>query len=100
MVFDDRFSYSFHESDPACGKELNAFDLVRVHKFPDEDDKKSFRDMADFASRDEKVKLLILEEKQRGAAADFAEDDDSWKKQLEYESRSTALKKFDSIISR
>lgn len=92
MVFDDRFSYSFHESDPACGKELNAFDLVRVHKFPDEDDKKSFRDMADFASRDEKVKLLILEEKQRNAAADFTEDDDSWKTQLEYESRSTALK--------
>ena len=92
MVFDDRFSYSFHESDPACGKELNAFDLVRVHKFPDDDDKKSFREMADFASRDEKVKLLILEEKQRNAAADFTEDDDSWKKQLEYESRSTALK--------
>ena len=36
--------------------------------------------------------LLILEEKQRNAAADFTEDDDSWKKQLEYESRSTALK--------
>lgn len=92
MVFDDKFSYSFHESDPACGKELNAFDLVRVHKFPDDDEKKSFREMADFASRDEKVKLLILEEKKRNAAADFTEDDDSWKKQLEYESRSTALK--------
>ena len=60
--------------------------------FGGDDDKKSFREMADFASKDEKVKLLILEEKQRGAAADFAEDDDSWKKQLEYESRSTALK--------
>ena len=92
MVFDDKFSYSFHESDPACGRELNAFDLVRVHKFPDDDEKRSFREMADFASKDEKVKLLILEEKQQGAAADFAEDDDSWKKQLEYESRSTALK--------
>lgn len=92
MVFDDKFSYSFHESDPACGKELNAFDLVRVHKFPDDDEKKSFREMADFAGRDEKVKLLVLEEKQQSAAADFTGDDDSWKKQLEYESRSMVLK--------
>lgn len=92
MVFDDKFAYSFHETDPACGKELNAFDLVRVHKFPDDDEKKSFREMADFASRDEKVKLLILKEKQQSAVTDFADDDDSWKQQLEYEPRSMLLK--------
>ena len=92
MVFDDKFVYSFHESDPACGKELNAFDLVRIHKFPSDDEKKSFKEMADFASKDEKVKLLILQEKQKNAQADFAADDDSWKKYLEYESRSTVLK--------
>lgn len=91
MVFDDKFSYSFHESDPACGKELNAFDLVRVHKFPNDDEKKSFRDMADFTSKDERVKMLILQEKQQSAQIDFA-NDDSWKKQLEYESRSMVLK--------
>lgn len=76
----------------AKGKELNAFDLVRVHKFPSDDEKKSFKEMADFASKDEKVKLLILQEKQKNAQADFAADDDSWKKHLEYESRSTVLK--------
>lgn len=92
MVFDDKFVYSFHASDPACGKELNAFDLVRAHKFPNDDEKKSFKEMMDFASKDEKVKLLILEEKQRDAAVDFAEDDGSWKKLLEYDSRSMALK--------
>lgn len=91
MVFDDKFVYSFHESDPACGKELNAFDLVRVHKFGD-DERKSFKEMADFASKDEKVKMLILQEKQQSTAFDFADDDDSWKKMLEYESRSTMLK--------
>lgn len=32
---------------------LNAFDLVRVHLFPDEDEKISFQKMADFASQDE-----------------------------------------------
>ena len=35
------FAYSHHATDPAFGKLLNAFDLVRVHKFPDADDKQS-----------------------------------------------------------
>jgi len=87
-----KFVYSHHAKDPAYLRLCSAFDIVRIHLFGGDDEKKSFREMADFASKDEKVKLLILEEKQRGAAADFAEDDDSWKKQLEYESRSTALK--------
>ncbi len=86
-----KFVYSHHAKDPAYLRLCSAFDIVRIHLFGGDDEKKSFREMADFASKDEKVKLLILEEKQRGAA-DFAEDDDSWKKQLEYESRSTALK--------
>lgn len=87
-----KFVYSHHAKDPAYLRLCSAFDIVRIHLFGGDDEKKSFREMADFASRDEKVKLLILEEKQRDAAADFVEDDDSWKKQLEYESRSTALK--------
>lgn len=87
-----KFVYSHHAKDPAYLRLCSAFDIVRIHLFGGDDEKKSFREMADFASKDEKVKLLILEEKQRGAAVDFAEDDGSWKKQLEYESRSTALK--------
>lgn len=86
-----KFVYSHHAKDPAYLRLCSAFDIVRIHLFGGDDEKKSFREMADFASKDEKVKLLILEEKQRGAA-DFAEDDGSWKKQLEYESRSTVLK--------
>ena len=95
VIYDDRFAYSHHTSDPACERLLNAFDLVRIHRFGNEDAKKSFNAMADFASRDNKVKLLMLEEKQRQAEEDFTDPDDdgdAWKKQLEYESRSTVLK--------
>lgn len=95
VIYDDRFAYSHHASDPACERLLNAFDLVRIHRFGNEDAKKSFNAMADFASRDNKVKLLMLEEKQRQAEEDFTDPDDdgdAWKKQLEYESRSTMLK--------
>ena len=92
-IIDDKFSYSFHATDPACGQLLNAFDVVRVHKFPDDDPKKSFKAMAKFASSDEEVKLLIFKEKQESAAEDFDEEDpDAWKKKLEYEDKSLQLK--------
>ena len=89
-----KFVYSHHAKDPAYLKLCSAFDIVRIHLFGDEDEKKSFRSMADFASKDEKVKMLILEKKQQAAKTDFdiADEDDSWKKKLEYEPRSMLLK--------
>ena len=63
IIIDEKFSYSFHATDPACGQLLNAFDVVRVHKFPEDDPKKSFKAMAKFASEDEEVKLLIFKDK-------------------------------------
>jgi len=92
-IIDEKFSYSFHATDPACGQLLNAFDVVRVHKFPDDDPKKSFNAMAEFSVSDEQVKLRIFEEKQQAAAEEFDEEDpDGWKKQLQYEKRSMELK--------
>lgn len=93
IIIDEKFSYSFHATDPACGQLLNAFDAVRVHKFPDDDPKKSYNAMAEFAAADEKVKLRIFEEKRQAAAEDFDEaDPDAWKKQLQYEKKSMELK--------
>lgn len=94
VVYDDRFVYSHHASDPAYGKLLNAFDLVRVHLFDDEDPKKSFNDMLEFAARNEEVKALALEERQKRAGADFSEpveDGDDWKKRLVRQKKSTQL---------
>lgn len=92
-IIDEKFSYSFHATDPACGQLLNAFDVVRIHKFPDDDPKKSFNAMAEFAVADENVKMRIFEEKQQAAAEEFDEGDpDAWKKQLQYEKRSMEIK--------
>jgi predicted P-loop ATPase len=92
-IYEGKFAQSFHASDPACEKYLNAFDLVRVHRFGDDDPKKSFNAMADLASKDERVKALILKEKQAHAIMDFSSDadEDEWKKGLAYEKRSTVL---------
>lgn len=92
VIYDDKFAYSHHASDPAAQQLLNSFDLVRIHRFGDDDPKKSYDAMAHLASEDERVKVLILEERRTQAEDDFAATDDDWKKQLVYKSRSTELK--------
>lgn len=86
QIFEDKFAYSHHATDPAAEQLCSAFDLVRVHKFPigevgedgkEIDDKKSFKLMAEFASQDPKVGELLLEEKQKQAAEIFGEVDEA-----------------------
>ena len=62
VIYEGKFAYSHHATDPACGKLLNAFDIVRIHKFGEQDDKAeegtdsgklpSFKAMSDFAVSD------------------------------------------------
>ena len=79
VIYNDKFAYSHHATDPACGQLLNAFDLVRIHKFGDDDAKKSFAAMMDFAVRDELVSARLLKEKQEAASAEF----EDWTKALQ-----------------
>ena len=90
VIYDDKFAYSHHATDPACGKLLNAFDLVRIHKFGDDDDKKSLHAMMDFASKDDNVKLLMTQERIANASKEFDEKED-WSNQLKYATRSSVL---------
>lgn len=73
VIYDGKFAYSHHATDPACGRLLNAFDLVRVHKFSDQTEQSSFRSMSEFAVKDEAVNTLLLAERHQDAAADFNE---------------------------
>ena len=69
IVYDNKYAYSHHGTDPASGKLLNAFDLVRIHKFGDEDG--SFKQMAAFAANDADVGKALLKEKQEQAGREF-----------------------------
>lgn len=65
---------------------------MRLHKFGD--DKASFNAMCDFVMKQDKVKLLALEEKQAQLDEDFVSDDDEdkdWQKKLVYQSKSEVL---------
>ena len=79
VLYNGKYAYSHHASDPACGKLLNAFDLVRIHKYGDDDEKKSFTAMMDFAVKDDAVSATLLQEKQQAAATDF----EDWTKALQ-----------------
>ena len=91
VIYDDKFAYSHHASDPACGKLLNAFDLVRTHKFSDLDEKKSFQAMLDFAISLDRVKLKFDAQRQAQAQSDFDTEAENWKTRLKYMPRSSVL---------
>ena len=103
VVYDDKFAYSHHATDPASGKLLNAFDLVRIHNFSHLDkiedlEKKpsnklpSFKAMENFVLQDEKVKQLLSKERQDLAKMEFEvvqeeEVNTSWQNLLELDKK-------------
>ena len=89
-VIEDKFVYSHHAKDPAYLHLCNAFDIVRMHRFADMDEKDSFKAMGELAAQDERVKAQIAKERYEQAGEDFAEDAD-WTKMLKYMPRSDQL---------
>lgn len=83
VVYGGKFAYSHHATDPACGKLLNSFDLVRVHRFGSADDKASFKEMCEYATKDERVKEELAKLRQNAAADDF-KPTDKWEKRLTF----------------
>ena len=91
VIYDGKWSYSHHSSDPAGGKLLNAFDLVRTHKYPDLDEKASFKAMSEFAVSLDRVKLQLNAERQTQAQADFDTETGDWRTLLTYQPKTSIL---------
>lgn len=91
VVYDGKFAYSHHATDPACGILLNAFDLVRLHLFGGRDDRcapdtapgklPSFKAMTELALKDERVKAVFAQERLVQATEEF--DEGQWQARLE-----------------
>jgi predicted P-loop ATPase len=97
VIYDGKWAYSHHATDPACGKLLNAFDLVRVHKFPDLDDKAGFNAMSDFVVKDGKVKQYLAEERKAQTATDFTDCED-WQPALELDKKGVVKDDFGNYL--
>lgn len=82
VVYEDKWLFSHHGTDPCCEREVNAFDLVRIHRFGAQDDGAdqdtpvnrlpSFTAMEQFARDDRKVNSVIVKERM-SAIDDFAD---------------------------
>lgn len=83
VVYDDKFSYSHHATDPASGQLVNAWDLVRLHQFAELDadidpdakatQRPSYKAMVQLVSNDDRVKVQLISDRTAEAAADFDE---------------------------
>lgn len=102
VVYEDgKFLYSHHATDPCSGQLVNAWDLVRLHKFADRDDDAtpgtpavklpSWQAMAELARQDKQVMAALDRERLDNAVEVFSkpvdinegiESDDAWMAQL------------------
>lgn len=104
-----KFLYSHHATDPCSGKLVNAFDLVRLHKFADKDDDAqvgtpavrlpSYTAMCEYAVALPEVSGLMSQERYESAVKDFegitADNNDeisNWASLLEINSQTGAIK--------
>ena len=86
---DGAFLYSHHATDPISGQLVNAFDLLRLHRYAELDEeitektpinkRPSYLAMSEFAKNDVKVKRLIGKSMIEQAADDFDElESEDW----------------------
>ncbi|WP_212698224.1 hypothetical protein [Vallitalea pronyensis] len=104
VVYDDKFAFSHHGTDPSSGKLCDAFDLVRIHLFglKDEDAKEgtpvaklpSYKAMEEFVSKNKEIKKQLGREKIKSAITDFTGEtieeetlDTSWTENLDIDNK-------------
>lgn len=102
---DEKFAYSHHGTDPVSGQLVNAFDLVRIHKFGDQDEMAkegtpsgrmpSYKAMKEFASKQKSVLQAIDKRRLEEAGQDFEEEgfeeDWGWMKELKRNGKNVAI---------
>lgn len=94
VIYDNKFAFSHHATDPVCGKRLNAFDLVRLHRFGKLDEKvskstamvelPSFQAMQDLCGEDKEVKRVLISKLGEGKK-NFNEEELNWREELVFD---------------
>lgn len=96
IIYEDKFAFSHHGTDPIGGRLCNSFDLVRIHLFGHLDsgdnsgkNTKSYKKMDEMSRKDKNVKKIIASENLTAAKYEFAEEIDlkeqdiDWMQELE-----------------
>lgn len=119
VVYEDKFAYSHHATDPVCGRLCNAFDLVRLHKFGALDEgcnvktpiskRPSFKAMENLCVTDERVKKKVMEERMGQATLEFQkvykqeeeemeDESSSWMDELYIDNKGKLMDKLSNIV--
>lgn len=59
IIYDDKYAFSHHATDIACGRELNAFQLVMLHLFGS-DNNEAVKKMKEVSRDDVKVRTQLI----------------------------------------
>lgn len=117
VVYEDKWSYSHHATDPASGQLCNAWDLVRLHKFASLDtdtapdtpasSRPSYKAMAQLATEDKRVKAQLISDRMAAAEEDFAapvenvesvDNGDDWKQQLKITEKGALAQTIENVV--
>ena len=105
VVYEDKYAYSHHATDPAGGQLCNAFDLVRLHLFTPgveeiADERASMKAMQEYAAKDEATRRQLAEERLQQAEEDFAhvEEDPDWQQKLDLDKAGNVKDTLDNLV--
>ena len=110
VIYDDKFSFSHHATDPSSGQLCNAWDLVRLHQFHELDadtdpdaaasSRPSYKAMAQLVSEDKRVKAQIVADKMAEAAEDFEvlADEKDWREKLAITEKGVLAQTIDNVV--
>lgn len=111
VIYDDKFSYSHHATDPASMQLCNAWDLVRLHRYHELDDdcdpdtpmtkRPSYQAMCDLATADKKVVVQSVSDRMAEAEEAFntpLEEGEDWRSKLETGKKGEILSTRENIM--
>ena len=115
VIYDDKFSYSHHATDPASGQLCNAWDLVRLHLFGELDadvnpdtqvnSRPSYKAMAELATKDDRVTAQVVADRMAEADADFdvvtdtnVGDKPDWRQKLKVTEKGAVAQTIENVV--
>lgn len=116
VIYDDKWSYSHHATDPATMQLCNAWDVVRLHRFGELDmytdpetaptKRPSHKAMTEFALTQDRVRIQLTEDRTAQTLDDFEELHDAdpvegaedWRARLRFTDRGGLAQTIDNAV--
>ena len=115
VIYDDKFSYSHHATDPASGQLVNAWDLVRLHRFHDLDtdcdpdtpagNRPSYKAMTQMAAEDPRVTAQVVADRTAEALEDLnapmddAPEAEDWRRKLRVTEKGAIAQTIENVVT-